>query len=146
MEKELINMGFKEKLAKYYTDSYLKKYGDRLTQVQGNVISVKVEEKTILWIFHKLTATLIIRPERSKNVVRCTYNKNRWFKKPTFININQGNLLIVQGLKGKKGKKGKENKDAIEIMNIKNLTTRKDLIPVEGAPQVKRVQKVQRFK
>ena len=44
-------MGFKDKLAKYYTESYIKKYGDRLAQVQGNVVSVKVEEKTILWIF-----------------------------------------------------------------------------------------------
>lgn len=136
-------MGFKERLAKYYTDSYLKKYGDRLTQVQGNVVSVKVEEKTILWLFHKLTAILIIRPERSKNIVRCVYKKNRWFKKPEFMVVNQGNLVIIQGLKGKKGK---ENREAIEIMNIKNLTTKKDLVKTEGAPQVKRVQKVQRYK
>lgn len=136
-------MGFKEKLAKYYTDSYLKKYGDRLTQVQGNAISVKIEEKTILWIFHKLTVTLILRPERSKSIVRCIYKKNRWFKKPEFMSISQGNLLIVQGLKGKKGK---ENRETIEVMNIKNMSTKKDLIPVEGAPQVKRVQKVQRYK
>jgi hypothetical protein len=142
-------MGFKEKLAKYYTDSYLKKYGDRLTQVQGNAVSVKVEEKTILWIFHKLTAILIIRPERSKAIVKCVYRKNRWFKKPTFMTINQGNLLIVQGLKGKKPKKGKKTpdpSDGIEIMNIKNLTTKKDLVKVDGAPEVKRTQKVQRFK
>jgi hypothetical protein len=139
-------MGFKEKLAKYYTDSYLKKYGDRLTQVQGNVVSVKVEEKTILWIFHKLTAVLIVRPDRSKSVVRCVYRKNRWFKKPTFMSINQGNLVIIQGLKGKKGKKAKDNKEGIEIMNIKNLTTKKDLVYVEGAPEVKRVQKIQRIK
>jgi hypothetical protein len=143
MKKELQIMSFKEKLAKYYTDSYLKKYGDRLTQIQGNVVSVKVESKTILWIFHKLTATLIIRPERSKSVLKCVYKKNRWFKKPTFLAINQGNLLIVQGLKGKKGK---ENREIIEIMNIKNMTTKKDLVPMEGAPQVKRVQKVQRYK
>ena len=55
-------MSFKEKLTQYYTQSYLKKYGDRLTQIQGNVVSVKIEEKTILWIFHKLTATLLVRP------------------------------------------------------------------------------------
>jgi hypothetical protein len=142
-------MGFKEKLAKYYTDSYLKKYGDRLTQVQGNVVSVKVEEKTILWIFHKITAILIVRPERSKAIVKCVYRKNRWFKKPTFMSINQGNLVIIQGLKGKKPKKGKktsETNDGIEIMNIKNLTTRKDLVQVEGAPEVKKVRKVQRMK
>ncbi|WP_040211282.1 hypothetical protein [Clostridium polynesiense] len=138
-------MGFKEKLAQYYTESYIKKYGDRLAQVQGNVVSVKVEEKTILWIFHKITAVLLVRPERSKNVIKCVYKKNKWFKKPGFININQGNLVIVQGLKGKKGKKSKESREIIEIMNIKNLTTRKDLVPTDG-PQVKRVQKVQRMK
>ena len=139
-------MGFRDKLAKYYTDSYIKKYGDRLAQVQGNVVSVKVEEKTILWVFHKITAVLIIRPERSKNVVQCVYKKNKWFKKPSFMNISQGNLLIIQGLKGKKsknGKKPKENRETIEIMNIKNLTTKKDLIYVEGN-DVKRVQKIQR--
>lgn len=138
-------MGFKEKLAKYYTDSYIKKYGDRLAQIQGNVVSVKVEEKTILWIFHKITAVLIVRPERSKSVIKCVYKKNKWFKKPTFMTINQGNLVVIQGLKGKKGKKSKESREIIEIMNIKNLTTKKDLVPVEGA-QVKRVQKVQRMK
>lgn len=134
-------MSIKEKFSKYYTDTYLKRYGDRLTQVQGNVVSVKVEEKTILWLFHKLTATLIIKPDRSKTVVKCFYKKNKWFKKPTFMVINQGNLLLVQGLKGKKGK---DNRELITIMNIRNLTTKKDLVPVEG--KVQRVQKVQRIK
>jgi hypothetical protein len=134
-------MSIKEKFAKYYTDTYLKRYGDRLTQVQGNVVSVKIEEKTILWIFHKLKATLIVKPDRSKSVIKCVYKKNRWFKKPTFITVNQGNLLIVQGLKGKKGK---DEKEGISIMNIRNLSTKKDLIPVEG--KVQRVQKVQRYK
>jgi hypothetical protein len=134
-------MSIKEKFSKYYTDTYLKRYGDRLTQVQGNVVSVKIEEKTILWLFHKLTATLIIKPDRSKTVVKCYYKKNKWFKKPGFIVINQGNLLLIQGLKGKKGK---DKRELITIMNIRNLTTKKDLIPVEG--KVQRVQKVQRLK
>jgi hypothetical protein len=134
-------MSIKEKFSKYYTDTYLKRYGDRLTQIQGNVVSVKIEEKTILWLFHKLTATLIIKPDRSKTVIKCGYKKNKWFKKPGFIVINQGNLLLVQGLKGKKGK---DNRELITIMNIRNLTTKKDLIPVEG--KVQRVQKVQRLK
>lgn len=134
-------MSIREKFAKYYTDSYLKKYGDRLTQVQGNVISVKVEEKTILWIFHKLKAVLIIKPERSKSVIQCIYKKNRWFKKPAFLTVNQGNLVVIQGLKGKKGKEARET---ITIMNVRNLSTKKDLIPVEG--KVQRVQKVQRYK
>lgn len=134
-------MSIKEKFAKYYTDTYLRRYGDRLTQIQGNVVSVKVEEKTILWIFHKIKAILIVKPDRSKSVVRCVYRKNRWFKKPAFITVNQGNLVIVQGLKAKKGK---DEKEGISIMNIRNLSTKKDLIPVEG--KVQRVQKVQRMK
>jgi len=38
-------MGFKDKLQKYYADNYMKKYGDRITQAYGTVLSVKVEEK-----------------------------------------------------------------------------------------------------
>jgi hypothetical protein len=134
-------MSFKEKITQYYTKSYLKKYGDRLTQVQGTVVSVKITEKTILWIFNKLNVVLLVRPDRSKNVVKCGYTRNRWFKKPEFMAINQGNLLLVQGLKGKKGKGPKEQ---IEIINIRNMTTKKDLVPVEGNFQ--RTQKIQRIK
>jgi hypothetical protein len=134
-------MSFKEKIAQYYTKSYLKKYGDRLTQVQGTVVSVKVTEKTILWIFHKLSVIILVRPDRSKNVVKCSYVRNRWFKKPEFITINQGNLVLAQGLKGKKGK---QNSEQIELINIRNMTTKKDLVPMEGKPQ--RVQRVQRLK
>lgn len=134
-------MSFKEKIAQYYTKSYLKKYGDRLTQVQGTVVSVKVTEKTILWIFNKLTVTLLVRPERSKNVTKCTYIRNRWFKKPEFIPINQGNLVLVQGLKGVKGKGAGEQ---IEMMNIRNMTTKKDLVPMEG--KMPKVQRIQRMK
>jgi hypothetical protein len=135
-------MSIKEKFSKYYTDTYLKRYGDRLTQVQGNVVSVKIEEKTILWIFHKIKATLIVKPDRSKSVVKCVYRKNRWFKKPAFMTVNQGNLVVIQGLKGKKGK---DEKEGISIMNIRNMSTKKDLIPVEGKmPKVQ--QRVQRIK
>lgn len=134
-------MSFKEKIAQYYTKSYLKKYGDRLTQVQGTVVSVKVTEKTILWIFNKLTVTILVRPERSKSVIKCVYLRNRWFKKPEFIPVNQGNLVLIQGLKGKRGK---GNNEHIEMMNIRNMTTKKDLVPIEG--KVPKVQKVQRMK
>ncbi|MHC6179398.1 hypothetical protein ACYUJ6_06020 [Clostridium sp. JNZ X4-2] len=135
-------MSFKEKIAQYYTKSYLKKYGDRLTQVQGTVISVKIKKKTILWIFNKLTVTLLVRPERSRNIVRCSYLKKKWFKKPEFIPVNQGNLVLIQGLKGKRGK---ENREYVELINIRNMSTKKDLIPIEGKiPKVQR--KVQRFK
>ncbi|SHE56432.1 hypothetical protein [Clostridium fallax] len=127
-------MGFKEKMSKYYTESYIKKYGDRMAQFQGTVVSVKVEEKTILWIFHKIAATLIIRPERSKAIIKCVYNKNKWFKKPSFIQINQGNNVLIQGLKGKKGK---DNREIIQIMNVLNFTTKKDLVPVDHS-QIKK--------
>jgi hypothetical protein len=136
-------MGFKDKLTQKYTESYLKKYGDRLTQVQGKVLSVKIQPKTILWIFHKLTVTVLVKPERSKNIVRCIYNKKRWFKKIDFISISQGNSVIIQGLKGKKGK---ENSEAVEILNIRNLTTKKDLVPMEGAPKVQKVRQDRRYR
>lgn len=129
-------MGFTDKLNKYYAENYIKKYGDRLSQVQGNIVSVKVEEKTILWIFHKITAVLLVKPERSKNIVRCVYKKRKWFKKLDFIQLSQGNFVLVQGLKGKKGK---ENREELEIMNIRNLTTKRDLIPIEEEPKVQRV-------
>ncbi len=47
-------MGFKEKLGSYYTEAYLKKYGDRITQVQGNVISAKVEKNLYFGFLIKL--------------------------------------------------------------------------------------------
>lgn len=134
-------MSFKEKIAQYYTKSYLKKYGDRLTQVQGTVVSVKITRKTILWIFNKLTVTLLVRPERSKNIVKCSYIRKKWFKKPEFITINQGNLVLLQGLKGKKGK---ENRESLDLINIRNMTSKKDLIPIEG--KMPKVQKIKRFK
>lgn len=43
-------MGFKEKLSQHYTNSYLAKYGDRLSQAQGKVISIKTEKK-LFFIF-----------------------------------------------------------------------------------------------
>lgn len=135
-------MGFKEKIQNYYTKSYMKKYGDRLTQVQGNVISVKIETKSILWIFHKLLVTLIVKPDRSKNITKCTYKRNRWFKKPEFMTINQGNLLIVQGVKGPKGK---GNRETIEVMNIRNMTTKKDLVKIDGNTP-KTVKQIKRYK
>ena len=140
-------MSFKEKMNKYLADSFLKKNGDRLTQVQGNVVSLKIERKTILWIFNKLTVTLLVRPDRSKSIIKCIFKRSKWFKTPEFMTVNQGNLVAVQGLKTKIVKKGKETKEFLEIMNVRNLTTRKDLVAVEGAPkqQVQRARQ-QKFK
>ena len=135
-------MGFKENLQARYTQSYLDKYGDRLTSIQGNVLSIKISQKRILWIFRKLLVTLIIRPERSKSIVKCVYRKNKWFKKIPFIPINQGNLVIVQGMKGKKGK---DDRETLTILNILNQTNKKDLIKTDVKPQ-KSIQKFQKMR
>lgn len=140
-------MGIKQKLTENYTKNFMKKYGDRLTQAQGKVLSVKMEKKSILWIFHKIMVTIIIKPERSRSVVKCTYKKNRWFKKPHFISISQGNALIIQGLKGKKAKKGKESKEVFEIINIVNMTTKQELVKSEGNDDnIKKIKNAQKIK
>ncbi|EGO86414.1 hypothetical protein CBCST_18217, partial [Clostridium botulinum C str. Stockholm] len=120
-------MGFKEKLSQHYTNSYLTKYGDRLTQAQGKVISIKTEQN--LFVFHKLIVTILIKPDRSKNITKCVYKKNKWFKKPLFMAVSQGHSLLIQGLKGKKGKSDRE---ILQILNIINMTNKAQLIPVEG--------------
>ena len=135
-------MGFKEKLQNRYTQSYLDKYGDRLVSIQGNVVSIKIEPKTVLWIFHKLMVILVIRPERSKSIVKCVYNKNKWFKKIPFIPINTGNLVIVQGMKGVKGK---DHSETLTILNILNQTNKKDLFKTDAKPQ-KNTQKFQKMR
>ena len=127
-------MGFKDKMAKYYSDAYMEKYGDRMTSVAGTILSVKTEVKSILGIFNKLHVFLVVKPEVGKQVVKCEYKKNRWFKKPQFIDVNQGNKVIIMGLKGVKGKANSEN---VLISNIANLTTKKDLHPFDHS-QIKK--------
>jgi hypothetical protein len=141
-------MGFKEKLTNSYTQSYLKRYGDRLTQAQGRVLSVKVDEK-IYWkflrIFSKLTVIILVKADGSKSIARCVFKKNRWFKKIHFISVLQGQSVIIQGMKGKKGK---EKREQIQVVNIRNLTTKKDLVPMKGntAPKVQRARPDKRLK
>ncbi|HBT18798.1 MAG TPA: hypothetical protein DEA52_01935 [Clostridiaceae bacterium] len=127
-------MGFKDKLQKYYADNYMKKYGDRITQAYGTVLSIKMEEKKYLWVFNVLKATIIVKPDGSKNVVRSQYKAKRWFKKPEFIQVNQGHVVLIQALKGKKGS---DNSEILEVKNIRNVTTRKDLFRID-APMPKR--------
>lgn len=127
-------MGFKDKMTKYYSDAYMEKYGDRITSVAGTILSVKTEVKSILGIFNKLHVFLVVKPEVGKQVVKCEYKKNRWFKKPQFIDVNQGHKVIIMGLKGVKGKANSEN---VLISNIANLTTRKDLHPFDHS-QIKK--------
>ncbi|KMT21391.1 hypothetical protein [Clostridium cylindrosporum] len=131
-------MGFKETISKKYADAYYKKYGDRITQVQGHVLSVKITTKTILWMFNIFTADIVIKLDRTKSVVRCQYKVKKWFKMPGFMNLSQGHSVIVQGIKGKKGK---ENSDVISVVNIRNLTNKSDLIKVDQ--KIKKVQQRQ---
>lgn len=118
-------MGFKDKMTKYYSDAYMEKYGDRMTSVAGTILSVKTEVKSILGIFNKLHVFLVVKPEVGKQVVKCEYKQNKWFKKPQFIDVNQGHKVIIMGLKGIKGKANSEN---ILVSNIANLTTKKTFI------------------
>lgn len=127
-------MGFKDKMTKYYSDAYMEKYGDRMTSVAGTILSVKTEVKSILGIFNKLHVFLVIKPEVGKQVVKCEYKQNKWFKKPQFIDVNQGHKVIIMGLKGIKGKANSEN---ILVSNIANLTTKKDLHPFDHS-QIKK--------
>ena len=105
-----------------------------MTSVAGTILSVKTEVKSILGIFNKLHVFLVVKPEVGKQVVKCEYKKNRWFKKPQFIDVNQGHKVIIMGLKGVKGKANSEN---VLISNIANLTTRKDLHPFDHS-QIKK--------
>ena len=127
-------MGFKDKMTKYYSDAYMEKFGDRMTSVAGTILSVKTEVKSILGIFNKLHVFLVVKPEVGKQVVKCEYKQNKWFKKPQFIDVNQGHKVIIMGLKGIKGKANSEN---ILVSNIANLTTKKDLHPFDHS-QIKK--------
>ena len=127
-------MGFKDKMTKYYSDAYMEKYGDRMTSVAGTILSVKTEVKSILGIFNKLHVFLVVKPEVGKQVVKCEYKQNKWFKKPQFIDVNQGHKVIIMGLKSIKEKANKEN---ILVSNIENLKTKKDLHPFDHS-QIKK--------
>ena len=132
-------MGLKDKLTNSYTKAYMKRYGDRLTQAQGRVLSVKVEEKSYFKIFYKLMVTILVKADGSKAISRCVFKKKRWFKKIHFISILQGQSVIIQGMKGKKGK---EHREQIQVVNIRNLTTKKDLVPIKGNTAPQKVQRV----
>ncbi len=132
-------MGFKETLSKKYANAYYQKYGDRITQVQGHVLSVKITTKSFLGLRNTLIADIVVKLDRNKSVARCQYKIRKWFKKPSFMNLLQGHSVIIQGIKGKKGK---DNSDVVSVVNIRNLTTKGDLIPVDQP--IKKVQQRQR--
>lgn len=126
-------MSFKDKLSgkfnNYFQNAYMQKYGDRITSISGTILSVKLIEKNYFFM-KRLLVEMVIKPEVGKKVVKCWYKKNRWFKKPDFITVKQGNKVIIMGVTGEKDNK-KENSQEVQIMNILNLTTKKDLVPVD---------------
>lgn len=121
-------MGFRDTLNEAMQQRYLKKYGDRMTALRGNIVNIKITEKNFLFFIHNLRADILLKPERSKNIVRCYFRKRTWFKKYTLLSLQPGNLIVVQGLKDKKG-------EAVEILNIQNLTTKKSIIDVDQIKQ-----------
>ncbi len=121
-------MGFRDKMNSSMQEAYIKKYGDRMIALRGNIVSVKITTKRILFIFYKLRVDILLKPERSKNIVRCYFKKNTWFKKYNLINLQNGHLIVIQGLKDKKG-------EAVQILNIQNITTRKSIMDVEQLKQ-----------
>lgn len=140
-------MGFKDSVSKKYAESFYEKNKDRIAQVQGKILQIKEERKKVFFIFHKLLVTILVKPAGSRNIVKCEYKRNKWFKPAEFITVSQGHSVLIQGLKGKKDKKGnsKGNRETISIMNINNLTNKQMLVPVEGGMKQQKVRD-KRFK
>jgi hypothetical protein len=129
-------MSFKDKLTEMMQQRYLKKYGDRMAAMRGNIINVKITQKSFLFIVHNLRVDILLRPERSKNIVRCYFKKRTFFKKYNLLSLQTGQLIIIQGIKDKKG-------EAIQALNIQNLSTKKSIIDMD---EVKQKQKKQQKK
>lgn len=116
---------------------FLKRYGDRITYLVGTVLSCKVVPKSFLGIYNRITVTIILKLDNSrgrmntgkdKAVSQCIYKEGKFFRKPKFIQISTGNIVMLAGLKSLlKGKKGQPNKEFVQIINISNYTTKKDL-------------------
>lgn len=123
-------MGFKDKMTKHFSDAYIQKYGDRMASASGTVLSVKLEEKSVLGLIKSLNVFIVMKPEQGKQIIKSEYKKKKWFKKPEFIDIKVGHKLIIMGISGEKGK---EHSEVILASNIANLTTKKDLQPFDHA-------------
>ena len=120
-------MGIKNKFEEYQMETFMEQYGDRLTPLYGHVLSAKIERTKKFFLWNVLTVNLVIKPAGSRNVQRCQYKKSS-FKLPPFIEIKQGNEVMVQGLKADKSK---ESSDTITIMNVINITDRTQLVEGE---------------
>lgn len=128
-------MSLKDKFNNYFQSAYMQKYGDRITSNQGTVLSVKSVEKNY-FIIQTLSVELVLKPQVGKGIIKCYYDKKRWFKKPDFMTLKQGHKVIIMGLKGAKTTK-KHSIEDIQIINVINLTTNKDLVPVDHS-QIKK--------
>lgn len=129
---------FKKNLQERYQQKFLQKYGDRITYLVGTVLSCKVVPKPILFgLYNKITVTIILKLDNSrgrmntgkdKAVSQCIYKEGKFFKKPKFIQISTGNIVMLAGLKSvTKSKKDQPKKEFVQIINISNYTTKKDL-------------------
>lgn len=127
-------MGFKDKMTQYFSEAYIQKYGDRMNSVMGSVLSIHVEEKSVLGIYNKILATFVVKPDMGKGIQKCQYKKAKWFKKPEFIEVKQGHRVVVMGIMGEKGK---DESDVMQASNIANLSTKKDLLPFDHS-QIKK--------
>ena len=61
-------MSFREKFDKYFQESYMQKYGDRIASTAGTVVSIKDTQKNYIH-FHKLVVDFVIKPEVGKAIV-----------------------------------------------------------------------------
>lgn len=147
-------MGIREKMKKKQEQMILDKYGDRITALQGVLLSIKpIEVKSFLFFIHTIKVSFVIKLDKSrmsmntgrdKSVISCIYKKRTFFKKPKFISLSPGNSVLVYGLKALlKGKKGEPNKEYVQIMNVQNLNTKESLTPM---PDVKTTQQFKRAK
>lgn len=120
-------MGIRSKFEEYQMETFMEQHGDRITPVYGNVLSVKIDRKKKFFLWHVLNVNLVVKPVGSRNVSRCKYKKSG-FKEPAFIDVRQGNEVLVQGLKGEKGK---DSAETVTIMNVVNITDKTQLVEGE---------------
>ncbi len=61
-------MGFKDKLSQSYSNAFINRYGDRITQVQGRALSVKTEEKSFLGILNTIIVTIVVKQDSARTI------------------------------------------------------------------------------
>ncbi|HEY5525268.1 MAG TPA: hypothetical protein VIK26_08035, partial [Clostridium sp.] len=88
---------------------------------------IKYQEKNYI-LFHTLVVDMVIKPEVGKGIIKARYKKKRFFKRVAFIAVSMSHKVMIMGLKGVKGNK---DADVLQIQNVLNLTTKKDLVPID---------------